>query len=190
MKAQLAQKYPLRRSALCPPAACLDFEAIYREHLVFVSRSLRRLGVRPSNVADAVQEVFVVVHRKLPSFAHRSTVRTWIFGICLRVAADSRRQDCRRRELSIEDASELLKEVQTGVDVLRAIERNQARAVLDKMLDRLDHKQRAVFTLYELEERPMKEVANAVNCPLQTAYARLYAARRNVEASLALRRRA
>ncbi|MEO7733801.1 MAG: sigma factor-like helix-turn-helix DNA-binding protein, partial [Kofleriaceae bacterium] len=63
----------------------------------------------------------------------------------------------------------------------------RARAVLDEILDELDDAKRAVFVLFELEEMPMSEVAKAVECPLQTAYSRLAAARKQVER--AVRRR-
>ncbi len=54
-------------------------------------RNLHRLGV-PSLVLDeAVQDVFLVVHRRRDEFAGRSSLRTWIFGIVLRVAKDYRR---------------------------------------------------------------------------------------------------
>jgi RNA polymerase sigma-70 factor (ECF subfamily) len=46
------------------------------------------------------------------------------------------------------------------------------------LLGRLDDEKRTVFVLYELEELPMIEVAQAVGCPLQTAYSRLHAARK------------
>ena len=38
---------------------------IYDEHVGFVWRSLRRLGVRESDLPDATQDVFLVVHSKL-----------------------------------------------------------------------------------------------------------------------------
>jgi len=44
----------------------------------------------------------------------------------------------------------------------------------------LDTGKREVFVLYELEELPMGEVAKIVDCPLQTAYSRLHAARKAV----------
>ena len=51
-------------------------------------------------------------------------------------------------------------------------------------LDDIDPAQRAVFVLYEIEELTMAEVAEAVGCPLQTAYSRLHAARKIVEAGV------
>lgn len=57
------------------------FEKIYEAHASRVLRALRRLGVREADLEDVAQEVFVVVHRKLPEFAGRSSLKTWLFGI-------------------------------------------------------------------------------------------------------------
>jgi hypothetical protein len=72
------------------------FDEIYRDHFAFVWRSARRLGVDASSLDDVVQEVFVIAHRRLPSFEGRSSVSTWLFGITLRVARDHRRSRARR----------------------------------------------------------------------------------------------
>src|SRR5689334_15233045 len=69
----------------------LTFKEVYEEQFRFVWRSLRRLGVRESDVADAAQDVFLVVHRRLGEFEGRSKVSTWLYGICYRVARDRRR---------------------------------------------------------------------------------------------------
>jgi len=57
-----------------------DFAEIFRAHAPRVWRALRRLGVREADVEDLCQEVFVVVHRKLPAFEGRSALSTWIYG--------------------------------------------------------------------------------------------------------------
>ena len=57
----------------------------------------------------------------------------------------------------------------------------EARKWLDLALDTLDEKKRAVFVLYEIEQLSMNEVAQVLECPLQTAYSRLHAAREQVE---------
>ena len=54
--------------------------------------------------------------------------------------------------------------------------------------DASDADKRAVFVLYELEELAMAEVAEAIGCPLQTAYSRLHAARADFEAAVNRRR--
>ncbi|MFO0609331.1 MAG: sigma factor-like helix-turn-helix DNA-binding protein [Polyangiales bacterium] len=48
----------------------------------------------------------------------------------------------------------------------------------------LERDKREVFVLYEVDGRPMREVADVAACPVPTAYARLYAARRCVAAAL------
>ncbi len=65
-----------------------------------------------------------------------------------------------------------------------ALAMKQARVVLDRILDELDDDKRAVFVLYEIEELSMAEVADALGCPLQTAYSRLHAARKLVESAV------
>jgi RNA polymerase sigma-70 factor, ECF subfamily len=162
-------------------AELFDFERAFAENAPFVWRALRRLGVGEADVEDVCQEVFLVVHRRRASFDGRSALRTWIYGICLRVASEYRRRPHRRREEVTAEPPDL--ELSEGLD--EALERRRALARLDAALDQLDDAKRAVFVLYEIEQIPMTEVAAAVSVPLQTAYSRLYAARKVVEAALA-----
>src|SRR5512142_2005157 len=84
---------PIRGGADALPgeqAPVPPFDRVYEEHFDLVWRALRRHGVRPPELDDAIQEVFVVVHDRLPTFEGRSTLRTWIYGIARRVARDHR----------------------------------------------------------------------------------------------------
>jgi RNA polymerase sigma-70 factor, ECF subfamily len=159
------------------------FSELYRENVAFVWRSLRRLGVCERYVDDVCQEVFVIVHRKLSTFDATATMRTWLFGIARRVAADHRKRAHMRRE-TLAAPSELDVNQARTPDESDALELRRARAILDEILDELDETKRAVFVLFELEEMPMSEVAKAVECPLQTAYSRLAAARKQVEGAV------
>ena len=156
------------------------FERVFQEHAPYVWRALRRLGVAESDVDDVCQDVFIVVHRKLATY-RTGALRTWLYGICLRVASEHRRRPYRRREEVVDAVPD------EGVEAVQEdeVERRRALARLDRALDQLDDDKRAVFVLFELEQVPMAEVAEAAGCPLQTAYSRLYAARKIVEAALA-----
>jgi RNA polymerase sigma-70 factor, ECF subfamily len=155
------------------------FREIYRDHAAFVWRVLRRLGLPPADAEDAAQEVFMVVLKKLDNFAHRSSLRTWLYGIAYRCASEHRRR------------AHVKSEVPTGEPDPGAadppqpesVDRKRAREQLDAILARLDGDKRAVFVFYEIEELSMNEVAEIVGCPLQTAYSRLRAAREHVEAA-------
>lgn len=156
----------------------LDFAEIYRNHAAFLWRCLRRLGVREGDVEDVCQETFVTAHRKLAEFDGSSALRTWLFGIALRKASEYRRRRHVRSEEPREAAD--LEQASAPTQVEELVQR-QARAVLDDVLAQLDDDKRATFVLYELEQLPMSEVAELLDCPLQTAYSRLHAARRTVE---------
>ncbi len=179
----------MREGALVPhtPAGAANTATVaevFRELAPFVWRALRRLGVAERDVDDACQEVFMVVHRKLAEFEGRSTVRTWVYGIAVRVASDYRKRGHVRREIVTGDMPENAAKDDPHDDAAR----RQARATLDRILDELDEDKRAVFVLYEIEQVTMAEVAEAVGCPLQTAYSRLHAARKLVEGAIAIAR--
>jgi RNA polymerase sigma-70 factor (ECF subfamily) len=158
-------------------AAPLDVATAFREHGAYAHRILQRLGVHPADVDDAFQEVFVVVHRKLGNLEQRSSLRAWIYGICIRVSARYRRIRQSSREVAAEEAAEPV-DPTTPAEHLTA---KQALSVLSAILDQLDEDKRAVFVLYELEELEMHEVAESLDCPIQTAYSRLRAAREAVD---------
>lgn len=169
--------------------APLDFAQVFRAHGAFAWRCLRRLGVPEKDVDDVCQEVFLVLYRKLHEIDPPSSVRAYLYGICVRKASDHRRLAHVQRER----AEAELPDRAPDSDRMDPVEKKQGLARLDRALAELDEDKRAVFVLFEVEELSMQEVAAAVDCPLQTAYARLYAARKHVESAFrrdALGRRA
>lgn len=162
------------------PPGELVFADVFRENVPFAWRCLRRLGVGPGDVEDVCQEVFIVLHRKLPDFDRRASVRAFIYGICVRKASDHRKLARNRKEQVTSDLPEAGVEADQG----ERVDRDRALARLDRALGELDDDKRATFVLYEIEGLAMAEVASVMGCPLQTAYSRLAAARKHVEASL------
>jgi RNA polymerase sigma-70 factor (ECF subfamily) len=160
------------------------FHEAYAEHVSFVWRCVRRLGVREHEVEDAAQDVFVIAHRKWSTFEARASERTWLFEICRCVTADRRRKAHTWREELCGELPEL--DVEPGA--LGVLAARDARRCLDALLERLDGPRRETFVLFELEELPMKEVAQLTGVPLQTAYARLCAAWRQLQAAAPVER--
>jgi RNA polymerase sigma-70 factor (ECF subfamily) len=174
----------------CPPLSAAveagsstqaDFSGLVREHSGYVLRVLRCLGVRDADVEDLCQEIFVVVHRKLPSYEPRGALRSWIYGIALRVVSDYRKRAHRKRET----LSESVPELRVPAEQESALERQQDWQLLDRLTSGLSEEQRQVFVLFEIEALPMREVSAIVGCPLQTAYSRLQVARQHLAAQLA-----
>lgn len=152
---------------------------VFDEHGRYIFRALRHLGVADADVEDSCQEVFIVAHKALPSFAGRSTLRTWLYGICLRVASDYRRRAYVRRERAF---AEMPAEA-AGFAGEPPRSTPESRHAVRSLLELLDEDKRNVLVLYEIEGFTMKEVAEIVGCPLQTAYSRLYAARESLMAA-------
>lgn len=169
-----------RAAPAVTPAPTLCFETVYEEHFDFVWRSLRRLGVRDALIDDAAQDVFVVVHKRLGDFEGRSSVKTWLFGVALRVARNYRRTAQRR------DAEALPETVADTHSPGPHEATAQAEAVrtLHALLDSLSDDRRAVFVMMELEQMSAPEVADALGVNLNTVYSRLRKARSEFETAL------
>jgi len=157
-----------------------DFRRIVDEHARFLWRALRHLGVRESDIQDVCQDVFLVAHRRQGEFRGDSSLRSWLYGIAIRLASEHRRRAHVRREIpTLEPALH-----DQEIPCLDAFEKSELRHVFNVALEQLDDDKRAVFVLYELEEFDMKEIAAAVGCPIQTAYSRLHSARLRVAESI------
>lgn len=152
------------------------FRAVYDEHFEFVWRSLRRLGVREADAMDLTQKVFMAVHASWSEFEGRSKIRTWLFGICRRVASDYRRSSSIRREV-VTDAAVLELAQGDAQEGLGVGESGQRATVAEAILSRMPEPQRVVFVLFELEEMPGEEIADLLNLPIGTVRSRLRLAR-------------
>jgi RNA polymerase sigma-70 factor, ECF subfamily len=159
--------------------AQVDFRALVQAHAPYVMRVLRSLGVGPSDLPDVSQEVFLTVHRQLATFEGRSALRTWIYGIALRVASDYRSKAYRRRERPSDSPPEQY----VFASPQSELEQREAWRLIERLLAELDEDRRQVFVLYELEQLSMREVCEVVGCPLSTAYSRLHSARATVQAA-------
>ncbi len=142
----------------------------------FVPQTLRYLGVPDVALLDAAQDVFVVALRRLDDFEGRSSLTTWLYGICVRVAHGYRRRGRSSRESLVD----FLPEVVVPAAQEAEVERAECREALGRLLEQLDEPQREVFVLYEIQRLSMRQVADALGCPLQTAYFRHKSARSRI----------
>src|SRR3954451_824730 len=150
--AKVLEPQTVERGEHAPAREALGFEDVYRGELGFVWRSAKRLGLRDAALDDAVQEVFVVAHRRLAEFEGRSSLRTWLFGIPLRVVRDHRRSARRRDPGPPVDPDSLRA---TGSGPAESAEKAEAVRLLHTLLDELDDERREVFVMAELEQMPM-----------------------------------
>ncbi|MEY4577725.1 MAG: hypothetical protein RL701_2428 [Pseudomonadota bacterium] len=162
---------------------------IYDEQFDFVWRNARRLGVPEASADDVVQDVFIVVQRRIADFDGRLELRPWIFGILVRVARDHRRSFLRKgaRCVSFEDEGSAYGAHGVAQEPSPSEQAEQAERVrlLDMLLDRLDEDKRTLLVLSELEEWTLREIAELLGSNINTIHSRLRAAKRAFEKTYA-----
>jgi RNA polymerase sigma-70 factor, ECF subfamily len=154
---------------------------LFAANVRFVWRVLVTHGVREAEAEDATQEVFLTAHRRMEDWdPSQANARTWLYAISIRVAANFRKRVHNTREQSESGEGH----ASSAPEPEGAIDRERFLLRVERAIAALDAPKREVFSLFELEELSMKEIARIVECPLQTAYARLYAARREIAAAI------
>lgn len=157
------------------------FEQIYAKHYKFVWAMVRHYGVHPDYVADAVQDVFIVVHTKLHTLSQPESTRSWLHGIVRRIASGYRR----RRHMKIADVP-LLPVIDSNVPSTPAdlAEHHEKLRELSAILQKIDPAKRRIFVMCELESFTCPEIAEVLSLPLNTVYSRLRRARAAFEKAL------
>ena len=163
-----------------PQGAQVGFEQTYEAHADFVWRSLRRMGVPDHGADDALQDVFLVVHRRFAEYDQSRPIKTWLYGIALRVARDHRRR--MKRKGGLEPLGEALADTSAGPQ--EAAINSEGLRMVHQLLDRLDEDKREVFVLAELEQLTGAEISEILGINQRTVYSRLRAARAEFDAAV------
>jgi RNA polymerase sigma-70 factor, ECF subfamily len=155
-------------------ADTLAFERLYLLYFGFTWRVLGHLGVPRPAIDDAVQELWLVVHRRLPAFEGRSSLKTWLFGIALNVARNHRRAEDRRQR-NLPDPA--LGEAPLDPELIR--EGREAWERVQRFLVTLDEQRRAIFVCNLLENLSANETAEATCVDVSTVYQRVRSLRQS-----------
>jgi RNA polymerase sigma-70 factor (ECF subfamily) len=170
---------PLDDAELVRLARARDARAaseIWRRHSVMV-RGLLRRSLGPSHdVEDLVQDVFMRFFDSIDELRDPSAMKSFLFGITLRVTGSWLRRKRVRRWVLFTD---------TPPDVEAEADDPEARAALASLyavLDKIDDEGRLAFTLRHFEGHELTEVATALGCSLATIKRKLARAEERVQA--------
>jgi RNA polymerase sigma-70 factor (ECF subfamily) len=150
------------------------FDKLYRQHFDFVWKCARAFGSTPQEVDDVVQDVFMVVQRRLDDLRDETLARSWVYGITRRVVHSHRR---RRSKGESGEPVEVDALTSPGQSPLAAAEQSARLRLLSVLLDGLDEPKREVFVLSEILEMNGREIAETLGIPMNTVYSRLRVAR-------------
>ena len=163
-----------------PRHAVLTVASVYREHANFVVRIARQLGVKGAAAEDIVHDVFLVVHRRLPDYDGRGSIRSWLYGITRRVVMHHHRGTVRAERRNRRGPTPV-----PAPSPEEDIARTQAARFVQEFLQTLDEPQRMVFVLADIEGMSAPEISDALGVKTNTVYSRLRLARRRFERALA-----
>jgi RNA polymerase sigma-70 factor (ECF subfamily) len=154
-----------------------DFGAIYDVWFEDVSRWVRALGAQDADRDDIVQEVFMVVRRRLRAF-DGTNVAGWLYRITRRQVRDFRRRSWVKHIFTnrrVENPDELPDDVKSPA---AAAEQGENRRILQTILDRIPESRRSAFVLFEIEGLSGEEIARVQGIPVNTVWTRLHVARK------------
>jgi RNA polymerase sigma-70 factor, ECF subfamily len=150
----------------------------YQRELDYLLRTLQRLGVRPADIEDLAQDVFVVLRRNWSQYDPSRSLRPYLFAIAFRVASSHRRRRWREVPLAVVDGPD------SALCPDGLLEADQARHVVLGVLQSIPLPRRAVLVMHDLDEVPVQVVATTLSIPLFTAYSRLRKARGELRSAI------
>jgi len=170
------------KARFAPPT----FESVYREHGKTVARwAIRLLGPK-TDFEDVVQDVFMVVRRRLPEFRGDAEITTWLYEITVRVV-----QRCRMRahwwswvtgrgqSPGRGRVHELLAPIaEPASDPHALLEARERTRILYQLLDELGEPLRTTFILFEIEGLSGARIAEITSTKVNAVWVRLSRARR------------
>lgn len=154
----------------------LSSAALFKQYARFVASFLLRMGVARSDLDDVMQEVFLVAHKLGGYTPGAAKPTTYLANIALRAATTHRRK--RQVRSFVRANSELVGSAGTELDPERSADNQERLALLQAALDRLDDDKRAMFIMAEIHGETVVAIAAGLGIPVDTAYSRLRAARK------------
>jgi RNA polymerase sigma-70 factor, ECF subfamily len=151
--------------------------ALYARYAGMIAHFLRRLGVMPDALDDAVQEVFLQAFRSLDKFRGDAAIKTWLYRLAVTQARRSR-----EKARFVRRIRQLLALEARSDDDFCVLHSGREERLLQAALNQLTCLEREAFVLYELEGQGGVELAAIFRCPEATVYRRLHDARRKFQA--------
>jgi RNA polymerase sigma-70 factor, ECF subfamily len=171
----LADEHELvRRCLLRDPTA---WRALYDRHFGKVARLVHALGIADGEADDLCQEIFIIVYRHLGSFRGESRLATWIHRLSTREAIRyAKRRRLKRALLDLWKRASIPTLPRDWAD--NEVARRQ---YMTQLLSRLPPERRLALVMFEIEGRPVQEIAEVCGCAVNTVWTRIHRARAQLE---------
>ena len=171
----------LLRSARHPwPAPDHESSCIetFDRELDYVFTTLQRLGARPDDVDDLLQDVFMALYTNWPTLDTTRSLRPWLFGVAFRVVRTYRRRRVRERPDGGLDPADVAPSPE------RRLQGQESLALLAAALEQVPEARRSVVVMHDLEGVEVVDIARQLSITKFGVYARLYKGRRELVAAV------
>jgi RNA polymerase sigma-70 factor (ECF subfamily) len=155
----------------------MDFRSFYDAWFDDVARWVRALGGLDADREDIVQEVFLVVRRRLRHF-DGANAAGWLYQITRRQVRDFRRRTWVKHIFNRRRVDDLDALPNATGEPAAALEAKEKQRILYGLLAKIPEDRRCAFVLFEIEGLSGEEIARIQGVPLNTVWSRLYHARR------------
>lgn len=156
------------------------FEKLYRRYQPRLTRFVAHFVRRPPVVEEVVNDALMVIWERSESFSGTSRFSTWLFAIAYRKALRART----RQDEPVEDR-DLARRTSPDAGPDHALGRDRTRAALLSAMEDLSPDHRAVIDLTYFHEIGYREIAEILDCPVDTVKTRMFHARRQLRRRLA-----
>jgi RNA polymerase sigma-70 factor (ECF subfamily) len=148
------------------------FEQIYRAYSRFVYHVAYRVVNEVEEAEEIAQDVFLTVYRKLGTFGHKSSFKTWIYRIAVNTAINHAKKISKEQQRSV--AFDNTMEWHLSVDPWNEkIDRDHREQIVSALLSALNSDQRACLVLRDLEGLSYEEIAETLETNINTVRSRL-----------------
>ncbi len=155
------------------------YAELVRRHHPKVIALCQSMLTNTAAAEDAAQETFLKVYSSLKDFRGDAAFSTWLFRIAANKCLDFKRKSARTRTTSLdfllEEHGEGIQRLMAGPGPERSTEDAQ---LVEKILSCLPDAYRLILTLRELNGLTYQEIAQTMNCSVDSVKARLQRARR------------
>jgi len=152
------------------------FEALYRLYHPRLTRFLRNFISRPGMVEEVLDDTLMVVWDGAERYNGQSKVSTWIFAIAYRKGLSARR----RQDEPMEDRDAELRASDAPTPE-QALGQTDTQRVLRGALDELSADHRMVVDLTYFHDLGYRDIAQIMECPVDTVKTRMFHARRHLK---------
>ncbi len=159
-----------------------SFDALFYRYRDGIYRLSLAITKDPQAAEEIVVDTFARAYRALARLEPADTLRPWLYRVAINESYDRRPRGAAASPLD-ETAEEITASDERSPAALA--ERAETRRVVLTALDALDAKHRSVVVLHYLNELPLAEIAQIVDCPVGTVKSHLHYALRRLRVHLA-----